>query len=306
MNSTTNPAVDPGNVSTAHVSGIQPLAESESANSSTQVLQGVIQQLRAEIQAMRAAQQGLPPTCTSTTSHTNTIPVNSNVPVDSFGNNFTFYPRELFPVPNAQPAPQPLSEGIPPYFYPPASGAQRSCAFIVRAATYSTTTTNITSTQYSPTCTDYISPSTEATGILLYPAQMRINLKTSPKNSPLTRVSRMLAEVTIGSHRIEALLDSGSERSYISAKAYKLIQGSELQKLGPDPTSTFGVTLADSAYTYTQGGAPFRIELDSLAIFTWLSVLPGLSTPMILGLDFWQRADVRVESKAATWQLGDN
>ncbi|CAG5082703.1 Similar to GIN1: Gypsy retrotransposon integrase-like protein 1 (Rattus norvegicus) [Cotesia congregata] len=120
MNSTANPAVDPGNVSTAHVSGIQPLAESESANSSTQVLQGVIQQLRAEIQAMRAAQQGLPPTCTSTTSHTNTIPLNSNVPpVDSFGNNLTFYPRELFPVSNMQPTPQPPPPGIPPYFYPP-------------------------------------------------------------------------------------------------------------------------------------------------------------------------------------------
>ncbi|KAH0561273.1 hypothetical protein KQX54_015819 [Cotesia glomerata] len=123
---------------------------------------------------------------------------------------------------------------------------------------------------------------------------------------PPVEVSRMIARIIINSHAIEALLDSGSERSYISEAAYLTIQGSELQKLGPDPTSTHGVTLADSGSAYTKGGAPFRIEIDRRAVLTWLSVLPGLSTPVILGLDFWKLADIRVESKTATWRVGND
>ncbi|KAH0535117.1 hypothetical protein KQX54_013712, partial [Cotesia glomerata] len=116
----------------------------------------------------------------------------------------------------------------------------------------------------------------------------------------------MITDITIGPFHIEAMLDSGSERSYISETAYNRIQGNELQELSPDPTSTVGVTLADSASIYTRGGAPFKVELDGKTILTWLSVLPGLSTPIILGLDFWQSADVHVESKIATWYLGGN
>ncbi|KAH0567806.1 hypothetical protein KQX54_014227 [Cotesia glomerata] len=40
-------------------------------------------------------------------------------------------------------------------------------------------------------------------------------------------------------------------------------------------------------------------------MLTWLSVLPRLSTPVILGINFWQSADVHVESKIATWYLGE-
>ncbi|KAH0535007.1 hypothetical protein KQX54_011824 [Cotesia glomerata] len=119
-------------------------------------------------------------------------------------------------------------------------------------------------------------------------------------------VSRMITDITIGPFHIEAMLDSGSERSYISETAYNRIQGNELQELSPDSTSTVGVILADSASTYTRGGAPFELELDGKTILTWLSVLPGLSIPVILGLDFWQSTDVHVESKIATWYLGGN
>ncbi|KAH0546703.1 hypothetical protein KQX54_013941 [Cotesia glomerata] len=92
----------------------------------------------------------------------------------------------------------------------------------------------------------------------------------------------MITDITIGPFHIEAMLDSGSERSYISETAYNRIQGNELQELSPDPTNTVGVTLADSASTYTRGGAPFKVELDGKTILTWLSVLPRLSTPVIL------------------------
>ncbi|KAH0534973.1 hypothetical protein KQX54_011107 [Cotesia glomerata] len=116
----------------------------------------------------------------------------------------------------------------------------------------------------------------------------------------------MITDITIGPFHIEAMLDSGSERSYISETAYNRIQGNEFQELSPDPTSTVGVTLADPASTYTRGGAPFKVELDGKTILTWLNVLPRLSTPVILGLNFWQSADVHVESKIATWYLGGN
>ncbi|KAH0548509.1 hypothetical protein KQX54_002275 [Cotesia glomerata] len=189
MNSTANPSVDPGNVSAVHVSGV-PLAEPESVNGFSQVLQGVIQQLRAEIQAMRVAQQSLPPTFASNTSHTNTAPVNSNFPLDLFGNSCTFYPRELFPGLNAQPAPQPPPPGIPPYLYSPPqalSGAAR-----LRATTSPTTATNSTSVQYSPTCTGcYVSASTEATGILLHPATSKVNVGTKISPSPITEQERL-------------------------------------------------------------------------------------------------------------------
>lgn len=66
------------------------------------------------------------------------------------------------------------------------------------------------------------------------------------------------------------------------------------------------MTLADSASTYTRGGARFRVDLDGKSILTWLSVLPGLSTLVILDLDFWQSADIHVESKISTWYLGGN
>ncbi|KAH0549677.1 hypothetical protein KQX54_012256 [Cotesia glomerata] len=145
--------------------------------------------------------------------------------------------------------------------------------------------------------TDYLMP--------IHGATSHIKPVSASIQAPV-EVSRMIAKITIDSHVIEALLDSGSERSYISEAAYLTIQGSELQKLGPDPTSTHGVTLADSGSTFTKGGAPFRIEIDGYTFLTWLSVLPGLSTPVILGLDFWKLADIRVESKTATWKLGDN
>lgn len=86
-------------------------------------------------------------------------------------------------------------------------------------------------------------------------------------------VSRMIANISIDSHAIEALLDSGSERSYIAEAAYLTIQGSKFQNLRLDPTSTHGVTLVDSGSTYTKGGAPFRIEIGGRASLTWLSVL---------------------------------
>lgn len=114
----------------------------------------------------------------------------------------------------------------------------------------------------------------------------------------------MVASIFIGQHNIDALLGSGSGRSYVSEAAYESIkENNELTSGSPDACEFM---MANSESTQIRGSAPFQTSLDGHDIITWLTVRPGLSTLVILGLDFWQLAVIQANSKEITWKTNSS
>ncbi|XP_053597345.1 uncharacterized protein LOC128668424 [Microplitis demolitor] len=86
--------------------------------------------------------------------------------------------------------------------------------------------------------------------------------------------------------KLNGILDTGSERSYINAKVYEDIREYASGDLQPDETKKRGILLANHTICKSLGGAPFIIQIGSVAGEQYLSVLEDLGYSVVLSMDF--------------------
>ncbi|CAG5079603.1 Protein of unknown function [Cotesia congregata] len=84
---------------------------------------------------------------------------------------------------------------------------------------------------------------------------------------------------------------------------YEDIQELASGKLRADETLKRGILLANHTECKSQGGAPFIIQIASVAGEQYLSVLNDLSHPIVLGMDFALQFGVIIDSKTRTWRF---
>ncbi|KAH0562382.1 hypothetical protein KQX54_000120, partial [Cotesia glomerata] len=123
--------------------------------------------------------------------------------------------------------------------------------------------------------------------------------------SPPEKTSRIPISVWIFGVRLNGILDTGSERSYINEKVYEDIKHLAAGELQDDQTKK-GVLLANHSTCKSRGGAPFIIQIGSVAGEQYLSVLPDLGYSLVLGMDFATRFEVQIDCKNCTWKFSDS
>lgn len=121
-----------------------------------------------------------------------------------------------------------------------------------------------------------------------------------------SRVTRIPVEISFFGEKVRGILDSGSERSFLSQAAYDRVKTYQVKELIPDATSKKGVRLGNRSVVRTKGGTCFIIDIGDVYGPQWFSVLPGLSNAVILGMDFWLSFKVRVDPIAETWKLQES
>ncbi|KAH0546627.1 hypothetical protein KQX54_012432, partial [Cotesia glomerata] len=123
--------------------------------------------------------------------------------------------------------------------------------------------------------------------------------------SPPEKTSRIPISVWIFGVKLQGILDTGSERSYINEKVYKDIKHLAAGELQDDQTKK-GVLLANHSTCKCRGGAPFIIQVGSVAGEQYLSVLPDLGYSLVLGMDFATKFEVQIDCKNCTWKISDS
>lgn len=114
---------------------------------------------------------------------------------------------------------------------------------------------------------------------------------------------RIPVEIDIFGEKIKGILDSGSERSFLSCAAYQRVKHLQIQELEEDSSSKKGVRLGDKSIVKSLGGTGFVIDIGDIYGPQWFSVLPELSSDLILGMDFWLNFKVKVDPFAQVWTL---
>ncbi|CAG5102971.1 Protein of unknown function [Cotesia congregata] len=123
--------------------------------------------------------------------------------------------------------------------------------------------------------------------------------------SPPEKTSRIPISVWIFGVKLQGILDAGSERSYINEKVYEDIKHLAAGELQDDQTKE-GVLLAYHSTCKSRGGAPFIIQVGSVAGEQYLSVLPDLGYSLVLGMDFATKFEVQIDCKNSTWKFSDS
>ncbi|KAH0561066.1 hypothetical protein KQX54_012101 [Cotesia glomerata] len=105
-----------------------------------------------------------------------------------------------------------------------------------------------------------------------------------PGNGSLPeKTSRIPISVWIFGVKLNGILDTGSERSYMNGKVYEDVKHLAAGELQEDQTKK-GVLLANHSTCKSKGGAPFIIQIGSVAGEQYLSVLPDLGYSLVLGV----------------------
>jgi len=118
-----------------------------------------------------------------------------------------------------------------------------------------------------------------------------------------TEVVKVPVEISIFGEKIKGIIDSGSERSYLSKGAYERVKSLRVNDIVPDSTSTAGVCLGDNSLVKTEGGVCFVIDIGDIYGPQWFSILSGLSGDLILGMDFWLSFKVILDPHKKAWTL---
>ncbi|KAK2577561.1 hypothetical protein KPH14_012908, partial [Odynerus spinipes] len=118
-----------------------------------------------------------------------------------------------------------------------------------------------------------------------------------------SKVLRIPVEITIFGEKIKGIVDSGSERSYLSIEAYERVKQYQVHELKPDSTSTAGVRIGDGSVIKSIGGTCFIIDIGDVYGPQWFSVLPELSGNLVLGMDFWLSFKIQVDPYKRIWTL---
>ncbi|KAL6433614.1 hypothetical protein ACFW04_006597 [Cataglyphis niger] len=89
---------------------------------------------------------------------------------------------------------------------------------------------------------------------------------------------------------VDALLDSGSELSFINAETAE-----KLRRRGVEPTVTEGqVRMADGTHTMTRGYVQARLRLRGRTYTHTFAILPALQEDMLIGVDLWGRLGLNI------------
>lgn len=117
------------------------------------------------------------------------------------------------------------------------------------------------------------------------------------------KMARIRVEILIFGIKLTGIIDSGSNRSFLSESAYERVKNFQIDELKHDCSSATGVRLGDKSIVKTLGGTCFVIDVGDVYGPQWLSVMPGLSNDVILGMDFWLSFKVSVDPMTKTWSL---
>lgn len=79
-----------------------------------------------------------------------------------------------------------------------------------------------------------------------------------------TKVVKIPVEISVFGEKIRGIIDSGSERSFLSESAYNRIKSFQVQALTPDTSSEMGVRLGDRSVIKTLGGTDFIIDIGDV------------------------------------------
>ncbi|KAH0558847.1 hypothetical protein KQX54_000578 [Cotesia glomerata] len=124
---------------------------------------------------------------------------------------------------------------------------------------------------------------------------------TEPKPPLVT--ARIPVSIWVFGIQLNEILDTGSERSYINSQVYEKVQDLSSGNLRSDDTERRGVLLANGELCKSKGGAPFIIQVGSIAGEQYLSVLEGLSHSVVLGMDFALAFGVKIDCGSRTWSI---
>ncbi|KAL6419044.1 hypothetical protein ACFW04_014106 [Cataglyphis niger] len=96
--------------------------------------------------------------------------------------------------------------------------------------------------------------------------------------------------ITIHGLPVDALLDSGSELSFINAETVE-----RLRRRGVEPTVTEGqVRMADDTHTATRGYVQAPLRLQGRTYTHTFAILPALQEDMLVGVDLWGRLGLNI------------
>ncbi|KAH0534986.1 hypothetical protein KQX54_011336 [Cotesia glomerata] len=126
---------------------------------------------------------------------------------------------------------------------------------------------------------------------------------TGPQAPTVT--ARIPVSIWIFGVKLNGILDTGSERSYINAKVYEDIKEYASGELRSDQTKR-GILLANHTLCQSAGGAPFIIQNGSVAGEQYFSVLPNLGHSVVLGMDFALEFSVQIDCPSQTWKFKDS
>ena len=78
------------------------------------------------------------------------------------------------------------------------------------------------------------------------------------------RAVRIPVQISIFGEKIKGIIDTGSDRSFLSVSAYERVRNYQLKELKRDGSSRRGVRLGNTTIFKTQGGTGFIIDIGDV------------------------------------------
>lgn len=102
---------------------------------------------------------------------------------------------------------------------------------------------------------------------------------------------------------LEGLLDSGASRTLVSNLGLRTLRDAGLN---PRPPSRFKfISVANKGTSPISGELDVPFNVGGVVRVVRVLVVPRLSTPLILGLDFWRRFQLRADFITNTVEVGE-
>jgi len=133
------------------------------------------------------------------------------------------------------------------------------------------------------------------------PRKFRTGKRKASIPLELGRDLRGYAEVDVQGLAMKGLLDSGSGRTIVNSRGAQTLRNAGLE-MTESPFSNILVANADQARILGEFSVPFRVG-EVTRVVEVLHV-PTLSTPLLLGIDFWRRFHLRPDFVEETCEVG--